>query len=70
MLGIAAVLAAGSSAVASTDYLAEAERLMGKGQLKAAEIELKNAVQSSPQDMLAHYRLATLQLRLGEAPAA
>src|ERR1051326_1300034 len=53
-----------------TDYLNDADRLQAKGQLRAAEIQLKNAVRSEPKNMAAHYRLAMIQLQLGEAAAA
>ena len=61
-----------TSAVGSegTDYLNDAERLQAKGQLRAAEIQLKNAVRSDPKNLAAHYRLAVIQLQLGEAAAA
>ena len=53
-----------------SEYLSDAERLLAKGELKAAEIQLKNAVRTDPQNMAAHYRLAVVQLQLGEAAAA
>jgi putative PEP-CTERM system TPR-repeat lipoprotein len=69
MLVLAALVAA-AEAGAATNYVAEAESLLAKGQLRAAEIQLKNAVRSDPTDMQAHYRLALVQLQLGEAAAA
>ena len=65
-----AVLTAAVPATGATDYLADAEQLAAKGELKAAEIQLKNAVRSDPKNMLAHYRLAVVELQLGEAAAA
>lgn len=71
----AGLLAAGLSAApppaaAATNYLDEAQHLEASGQLRAAEIELKNAVRSDQTNMTAHYRLAVVQLRMGEAAAA
>ncbi|HTT79725.1 MAG TPA: XrtA/PEP-CTERM system TPR-repeat protein PrsT [Stellaceae bacterium] len=57
-------------AVGSTSYLDEAQRLEAGGQLRAAEIELKNAVRNDQSNMTAHYRLAVVELQLGEAAAA
>jgi len=71
LLGVAVIGAAQASDQASAaDYVAEAEAFLAKGQLKPAEIQLKKAVQADPQNMAAHYRLATVQLQLGEAAAA
>ena len=55
---------------AGTNYVAEAEKLAAKGQLRSAEIQLKNAIRSDPNDMQAHYRLAIVELQLGDAAAA
>src|SRR5260221_9684296 len=66
----AALLLSTADGVAATDYVADAEGLLAKGQVRAAEIQLKNAVRSDPSNMLAHYRLALVQLQLGEAAAA
>lgn len=54
----------------AADYVAQADAFLAKGQLKAAEIELKKAVQADAQNIAAHYRLASVQLQLGEAAAA
>ena len=71
LLGALLVGAAFISFQASAaDYVAQAEAFLAKGQLKAAEIELKKAVQADPQNLSAHYRLATVQMQLGEAAAA
>src|SRR5258708_39294329 len=68
LLGIA--LSVRVAGAAGSDYLAEAEGLLAKGELKAAGIQLKNAVRSDPKNMAAHYRLAVLELQLGNAAAA
>jgi Tfp pilus assembly protein PilF len=48
----------------------EAEQYVAKGNLKAAEIELRNAVRESPQDPVLHARLADVYLQLGDSAAA
>ena len=66
----ASLILSSADGIAATDYVADAEGLLTKGQVRAAEIQLKNAVRSDPSNMLAHYRLALVQLQLGEAAAA
>src|SRR5215471_17046368 len=44
----------------------EAEQYVAKGDLKAAEIELKNAIRQSPQDPILRSRLAQVYLQLGD----
>ena len=66
----AAIIATTVVAAQATDYVADADRLTAKGDLKAAEIQLKNAVRSDPKNMVAHYRLAVIELQLGQAAAA
>src|SRR5262245_11697753 len=48
----------------------EAEQYVAKGNLKAAEIELRNAVRESPHDPVLHARLAQVYLQRGDAAAA
>src|SRR6266850_4366606 len=48
----------------------EAEQYVAKGDLKAAEIELKNAIRQSPQDPILRARLAQVYLQLGDAALA
>src|SRR5271167_251837 len=48
----------------------EAEQYIVQGNLKAAEIELRNAVRDAPQDPLLRARLAEVYLRLGDAVSA
>ncbi len=57
-------------AAIASDYLSEAQRLIASGQLRAAEIVLKNAVRADQSDMNARYRLAVIELQLGEGAAA
>jgi putative PEP-CTERM system TPR-repeat lipoprotein len=68
LLGIA--LTTHVAGAAASDYLADGESLLAKGDLKAAEIQLKNAVKSDPKNMVAHYRLAVVLLQLGNPAAA
>jgi putative PEP-CTERM system TPR-repeat lipoprotein len=46
--------------------LAEAKQYQQKGDLKAALIQLKNAVEKSPENGEARMQLATLQLKMGD----
>src|SRR5690349_15457853 len=50
----------------STASIKDAEQYVAKGNLKAAEIELRNAIRESPQDPVLHARLADIYLQLGE----
>lgn len=54
----------------TANLLAEAKRYEQKGELKAALIQLKNAVEQSPQDGEARMQLATLDWELGDAVSA
>ncbi|MGH7111808.1 MAG: XrtA/PEP-CTERM system TPR-repeat protein PrsT [Stellaceae bacterium] len=54
----------------AADYLGSARKFLAKGDLKAAEIELKNAVRANPHAMEAHYLLARVELQLGNPVAA
>ena len=48
----------------------DAEQYVAKGNLKAAEIELRNAIRQAPQDPVLHARLAEVYLQLGDPPDA
>ena len=56
--------------VRKADNFASARALIDKGDLKAAQIELRNAVREDPTNSEAHFRLGTVQLRLGDPVAA
>src|SRR5207249_8994238 len=51
-------------------YLDTAQGYVAKGNLKAAEIELRNAAREAPQDAHVHALLAQVYLRLGDVKAA
>ena len=54
----------------AADYLANARGALQKGDLKTAQIELRNAVRADPQNASARYMLAQVQLELGDPAAA
>src|SRR6266436_4338271 len=54
----------------TTASIKEAEQYVAKGNLKAAEIELRNAIRESPQDPILRARLAQVYLQLGDAGLA
>jgi putative PEP-CTERM system TPR-repeat lipoprotein len=53
-----------------TGYVKDAEQNIVQGNLKAAEIQLRNAIHEAPQDPVPHARLAQVYLSLGEALSA
>ena len=55
---------------AGSDPFANAKAMMDKGDLKGAQIELRNAVRDDPSNAEAHFRLGIVQIRLGDAVAA
>jgi cellulose synthase operon protein C len=57
-------------ATARADELADARKAMQKGDLRAAQISLRNAVRSDPQNAEAHYWLGKVSLDLGDPVAA
>jgi putative PEP-CTERM system TPR-repeat lipoprotein len=67
---IAALSCPAAYAKDSAASVKEAEQYAAKGNLKAAEIELRNAIRESPQDPVLHARLADVYLQLGDAAAA
>ena len=54
----------------STAYVKEAEQNIAQGNLKAAEIQLRNAVRDAPQDPVLRARLGEVYLQLGDAVSA
>jgi Flp pilus assembly protein TadD len=55
---------------AHADYLSSAKAALKKGDLKAAHIELRNAVRNDPQNAEAHYWLGQVSFELGDAVAS
>lgn len=55
---------------AHADYLSTARDSMKKGDLKAAQIDLRNAIRTDPQNAEAHFWLARVSLELGDPVAA
>ncbi len=55
---------------AHADYLSTAKASLKKGDLKSAQIELRNAVRSDPQNAEAHYWLGRVAYELGDPVAS
>ncbi len=55
---------------AQADYLATARAALQKGDLKSAEIDLRNAVRDDPQNAEAHYWLGRVAFELGNPVAS
>lgn len=55
---------------AHADYLSDARAALQKGDLKAAQIELRNAVRGDPQNAEAHYWLGRVSFEMGDLVAA
>jgi putative PEP-CTERM system TPR-repeat lipoprotein len=54
----------------SAAYVKDAQQYIEKGDLKAAELQLRNAIREAPQDPTLRARLADVYLRLGDALSA
>lgn len=68
---LATVLAASCSVAAqAADHLAQARQMLAQGDLRGAQIQLRNAVRNDPTHAVAHYLLARVDLLLGDAVAA
>ena len=52
------------------DSITLAQQMIDKGDLKGAQLELRNAVRGNPQNTTAHFRLGQVDLRLGDPVAA
>jgi putative PEP-CTERM system TPR-repeat lipoprotein len=55
---------------AHADYLSTAKTSLKKGDLKSAQIDLRNAVRSDPQNAEAHYWLGRVAFELGDPVAS
>src|SRR5260370_15392375 len=64
---VAALAWSAAYAKDSTTYVKEAEQYIAQGDLKAAEIQLRNAIREAPQDPVLRARLADVYLQLGDA---
>jgi cellulose synthase operon protein C len=71
-LGVLAVCAAAAWPLSgqAADYLANARLALQKGDLRAAQVQLLNAVKADPQNAEARFLLARVQFDLGDAVAA
>ena len=67
---LAALACPAAYAKDSTAYIKEAEQYVAQGNLKAAELQLRNAIREAPQDPVLRARLAEVYLQLGETIAA
>jgi putative PEP-CTERM system TPR-repeat lipoprotein len=67
---LAALASSAAAAKDSTAAITEAEQSIAQGNLKAAEIQLRNAIRDTPQDPVLRARLAAVYLQLGDAAAA
>jgi putative PEP-CTERM system TPR-repeat lipoprotein len=54
----------------AADYLATAKASLKKGDLKSAQIDLRNAIRNDPQDAEAHYWLGRVAFELGDPIAS
>ena len=71
-IGLLAGLAITGGAIGPTwaaDYVAEGRKLLDQGNVKAAQIELRNAVKADDKNAEAHYFLGIVDFRLGDAGA-
>ncbi len=59
-----------ATAASVDEYLVEAREFVDKGEIKAAVIQLKNALQEDPTSVQARVMLGSLYLRGGDGPAA
>ena len=60
----------GMPLAAHADYMSNARDAMKKGDLKSAQIELRNAIRNDPQNAEAHFLLGRVSFELGDSVAA
>ena len=71
-IGLLAGLAVTGGAIGpawAADYVAEGRKLLDQGNVKAAQIQLRNAVKADDKNAEAHYFLGVVDFRLGDAGA-
>ena len=61
---------AGYPLAAHADYMSNARASMRKGDLKSAQIDLRNAIRNDPQNAEAHFLLGRVSIELGDPVAA
>ena len=70
---VALLVAAGAGAwfiVRRNDPLNRAEAFIARGDLRSAQVELRNALRKTPRDAATHLRMARLQMKLADPVAA
>src|SRR5579875_464645 len=70
VLCLGAMPLAAPTAALGADYLASAKAALSKGDLHTAEVQLRNAVRSDPQNADARFLLAQVELQLADAVGA
>lgn len=75
VVAIALVLGAGAGAVwwkyfHYSDRFALARQMMDRGDMRGAQLELRNVVRDDPSNAEAHFRLGVVQMRTGDPVAA
>jgi putative PEP-CTERM system TPR-repeat lipoprotein len=60
----------GAPIAAHADYMSNARDSLKKGDLKSAQIDLRNAIRNDPQNAEAHFLLGRVSFELGDAVAA
>ncbi|HEX4259553.1 MAG TPA: XrtA/PEP-CTERM system TPR-repeat protein PrsT [Acetobacteraceae bacterium] len=69
-MGAVLLACVAAPAMAAPNYLADANRLLAKGDVRAALIQLRNAVRTDPKNGRAQYELGLLDLQFGDGVAA